>query len=51
MTYTQTLRIIQNKEYYLKYVHLNIQDIRNKNSLKKLSTDYGLNKVLAITET
>ena len=52
MTCTQTLRIIQNKENYLKYVHLNFQDIRKKqNGLKKLSNDLGLNTVLAITET
>ena len=52
MTYTQTLRIIQNKENYLKYVHLNFQDIRKKqNGLKNLSKDLGLNTVLAITET
>ena len=52
MTYTQTLRIIQNKENHLKYVHLNFQDIRRKqNGLKNLSNDLGLNTVLAITET
>ena len=52
MTYTQTLRIIQKKENYLKYVHLNFQDIRKKqNGLKNLSNDLGLNTVLAITET
>ena len=52
MIYTQTLRIIQNKENYLKYVHLNFQDIQKKqNGLKNLSNDLGLNTVLAITET
>ena len=30
MTNTQTLRIIQSKENYLKYVYLNFQDIRKK---------------------
>ena len=52
MTYTQTLQIIQNKENYLKCVHLNFQDIRKKQiDLKNLSNDLGLNTVLAITET
>ena len=35
-TYTQILRIIQSKENYLKYVHLNFQDIQKKqNGLEK----------------
>ena len=52
MTYTQILRILQSKENYLKYAHLNFQDIRREqNGLKNLSNDLGLNKVLAITET
>ena len=52
MIYTQVLQILQSKEYYLKYAHLNFQDIRRKqNGLKNLSMDLGLNTVLAITET
>ena len=52
MTYTQILRIRQSKENYLKYAHLNFQDIRRKQSvLKNLGNDLGLNTVLAITET
>ena len=52
MTYTQILRILQSKENYLIYAHLNFQDNRRKqNGLKNLSNDLGLNTVLAITET
>ena len=52
MTCTQTLRIIQNKENYLKYAHLNFKDIRKEqNGLKDLSNDLGLNTILDITET
>ena len=52
MTYTQILRILQSKENYLNYAHVNFQDIRRKrNGLKNLGNDLGLNTVLAITET
>ena len=52
MTYTKILQIIQSKENYQKYVHLKLQDIRNKhNGLKKLSIDLSLNTILAIIET
>ena len=52
MTYTQILRILQSKENYLKYAHLNFQDIpRKENGLRNLSNDLGLNTALAITET
>ena len=51
MTQTQILRITQSKENYLKFVHLNFQDIqKQQNGSKNLSNDLGLNTVLAITE-
>ena len=51
ITYTQMLQIIQNKENYLEYVHLNFQDLRKYSALRSFISDLGPNTILAVTET